>query len=136
MKTADRRGDRGSMSVELVILAPVMMAFIVLVVACGRYVSVSGDIEAASRDAARAASLERTQDAAEAAADGVAAAALEHPERCRPVQLTGDFVAGGTITATVSCDVSYADLGLIGLPGSKQLTASSSAPLDTYRRTG
>lgn len=136
MKTADRHRDRGSMAVELVILAPVMMAFIVLVVACGRYVSVRGDIEAASRDAARAASLERTQDAAESAADGVAAAALEHPERCRSVELTGDFVAGGTITATVTCDVSYSGLGLIGLPGSKRLTASSSAPLDTYRRTG
>jgi Flp pilus assembly protein TadG len=134
VKTADR--ERGSMAVELVILAPVMMAFIILVVACGRYVAVKGDIEAASRDAARAASLERTQDAGEAAADAVAAAALEHPERCEAVALSGDFVAGGTITATVTCDVSYAGLGLIGLPGSKRLTASSSAPLDTYRRTG
>ncbi|GAA2843697.1 TadE family protein [Kribbella solani] len=136
MQTADRRRDRGSMAVELVILAPVMMAFIVLVVACGRYVAVRGDIEAASRDAARAASLERSRDAAERAADGVAAAALEHPERCQAVELTGDFVAGGTITATVTCDVSYEGLGLIGIPGSKRLTASSSAPLDTYRRTG
>jgi Flp pilus assembly protein TadG len=136
VKTADRRRDRGSMSVELVILFPVMIAFTLLVVACGRYVAVLGDIEAASRDAARAASLERTQDAAERAADGVAAGALEHPERCQRVELSGDFVAGGTITATVTCDVSYDGLGLIGIPGSKRLSASSSAPLDTYRRTG
>ena len=140
MKTAEpsaRNGTgRGSMAVELVILAPVIMAFIVLVVACGLYVGVRGDIEAASRDAARAASLERTRETAESAADRVAAAALEHPERCRPVALNGDFVAGGTITVTVTCDVSYSGLGLIGLPGSKRLSASSSAPLDTYRRTG
>jgi Flp pilus assembly protein TadG len=140
VQTADnhhgRNRHRGSMSVELVILFPVMVAFTLLVVACGRYVAVRGDIEAASRDAARAASLERTQDAAERAADGVAAAALEHPERCQRVQLSGDFVAGGTITATVTCDVSYDGLGLIGIPGSKRLSASSSAPLDTYRRTG
>lgn len=140
MKTADRRRghnrDRGSMSVELVILFPVMVAFTLLVVACGRYVAVRGDIEAASRDAARAASLERTQDAAERAADEVAAAALEHPELCQRVELSGAFSAGGTITATVTCDVSYDGLGLIGIPGSKRLSASSSAPLDTYRRTG
>jgi Flp pilus assembly protein TadG len=124
------------MAVEIVLLAPVMMAFIVLVVACGRYVGLRGDIEAASRDAVRAASLERTAGAAESAANDVAAASLRNPELCRPIAMSGDFVAGGTITVTVSCDVSYAGLGLIGLPGSRELSASSSAPLDTYRRTG
>ncbi len=134
METAER--ERGSMAVEMVILAPVMLVFILLVVACGRYVGVRGDIEAASRDAVRAASLERTADAATAAADRVAAIAVEHPERCEPAELTGEFVAGNTITVTVTCDVSYAGLGLLGLPGSKRVSASSSAPLDTYRRTG
>jgi Flp pilus assembly protein TadG len=138
VRTAERRrrNDRGSMAVEIVLLAPVMMAFILLVVACGRYVGLRGDIEAASRDAVRAASLERSASDAEAAANDVAAASLRNPELCEPVQLTGEFVAGGTITVTVKCDVSYAGLGLIGLPGSRQLSASSSAPLDTYRRTG
>lgn len=138
MRTADRRrrDDRGSMAVEIVLLAPVMMAFILLVVACGRYVALRGDIEAASRDAVRAASLERTAGEAEAAAGAVAAASLRNPEQCGPILLTGDFVAGGTITVTVSCTVSYAGLGLIGLPGTKEFSASSSAPLDTYRRTG
>ncbi|MDX6241664.1 MAG: hypothetical protein QOG10_6488 [Kribbellaceae bacterium] len=138
MRTADRRrrGDRGSMAVEIVLLAPVMMAFIVLVVAGGRYVAVRGDIEAVSRDAVRAASLERTAAAAESVADDVAAASLQNPDRCQPVLMSGEFVAGGTITVTITCDVSYAGLGLIGLPGSKRLSASSSAPLDKYRRTG
>jgi Flp pilus assembly protein TadG len=120
------------MAVEMVILAPVMLAFALLVVACGRYVAVRGDVEAASRDAVRAASLERTGSKAAAAADRVAAVAVEHPERCAPAELTGEFVPGSTITVTVTCDVSYAGLGLLGLPGSKRVSASSSAPLDTY----
>ena len=50
-----RRDERGSMAVEVVILAPVLLMFVMLVVAGGRYVGVQGDIEAAARDAARAA---------------------------------------------------------------------------------
>jgi hypothetical protein len=93
------------MAVEMVILAPVMLAFALLV---------------------------HTGSNAAAAADRVAAVAVEHPERCAPAELTGEFVPGNTITVTVTCDVSYAGLGLLGLPGSKRVSASSSAPLDTY----
>jgi Flp pilus assembly protein TadG len=124
------------MAVEIVLLAPVMMAFMMLVVAGGRYVAVRGDIEAASRDAVRAATLERTAGAAQAAAEDTANAALQNAGRCQGAVLSGDFVAGGTITVTISCDVSYDGLGLIGLPGSKTVTISSSAPIDQYRRTG
>lgn len=124
------------MAVEIVLLAPVLMAFMMLVVAGGRYVAVRGDIEAASRDAVRAATLERTEGDARAAAADTAVAALQHPERCGGAALSGAFVSGGTITVTLSCEVSYDGLGLIGLPGSKTVTISSSAPIDLYRRTG
>jgi len=124
------------MAVEIVLLAPVMMAFMMLVVAGGRYVAVRGDIEAASRDAVRAASLERTVGEAQAAATEIAAASLQDAGACQGAELGGDFVSGGMITVTISCDVSYDGLGLIGLPGSKTVTISSSAPIDTYRRTG
>jgi len=124
------------MAVEIVLLAPVMMAFMMLVVAGGRYVAVRGDIEAASRDAVRAASLERTEAAAQAVAVDTAAAQLEDVGRCQNAALSGNFVSGGTITVTVTCEVSYDGLGLIGLPGSKTVTIDSSAPIDLYRRTG
>lgn len=138
MRTTERRrrGERGSMAVEIVLLAPVMMAFMMLVVAGGRYVAVRGDIEAASRDAVRAASLERTAGAGQAAAVDTAIAALQHPDQCQNAALSGNFVSGGTITVTITCEVSYDGLGLIGLPGSKSVTISSSAPIDLYRRTG
>ena len=124
------------MAVEIVLLAPVMMAFMLLVVAGGRYVAVRGDVEAASRDAVRAASLERTEAAARATAVDTADAALQDVGRCQNAALSGNFVSGGTITVTISCEVSYDGLGLIGLPGSKTVTISGSAPIDLYRRTG
>lgn len=128
-----RRSQRGSMAVEVVLMAPVMMAFVVLVVAGGRYVGVRGDIEAAARDAVRAASMAASSDAAIEVANDIAAASLQRPGDCRPAELSGIFAPDETITVTVTCEVSYDGLGLLGLPGSATLTASSSAPVDRYR---
>jgi Flp pilus assembly protein TadG len=135
-RSSRRRTSRGSMAVEVVLLAPVMMAFMMLVVAGGRYVAVRGDIEAASRDAVRAASLERSEAAAAATAVETADAALQDTGRCQNAELGGNFASGGIITVTLTCEVSYDGLGLIGLPGSKTVAITSSAPIDQYRRTG
>ncbi len=129
------RRERGSMAVEVVILTPVLVAFILLVVAFGRYVTARGDVEAVARDAVRAASLERTAGQARAAANAAVAAGLGRGG-CSPAALTGAFVAGGTITVEIECAVPLADLGLVGVPGSVTVTGSSSAPLDVYRRAG
>lgn len=133
-----RRGERGSMAVEIVILAPVMLAFMMLVVAAGRLVAVKGDLEAASRDAARAASLERTSGAAQGRANEVVDASLDkQTTACQGTSLGGtDFVSGGIVRVSLTCQVSYAGLGLLGLPGSITVKAVSTAPIDVYRRTG
>ncbi|MGL5857628.1 MAG: TadE/TadG family type IV pilus assembly protein [Angustibacter sp.] len=128
------------MAIEMVLLAPVLFAFALLVVACGRYVDVRGELQATAREAARAASLERSSGAAQSAASRVAAAQVPARVRCSDVVVEyrpGDPVAGriGLATARLSCRVSYAGLGLIGLPGGADLAASSSAPIDPYRRT-
>jgi hypothetical protein len=131
------------MAVEVVLLTPVLMLFALLVVACGRYVDLRGELEATTRDAARAASLERSGVAARAAATDTVAAELPDRARCTALRLDyrrADRVAPvdpdelGLATARLTCRVSYGDLGLIGLPGSADLSATSSAPLDPYRR--
>ena len=124
------------MAVEVVILAPVMMAFVMLIVACGRYVAVKGDMEATARDAVRAASLERDYGAASSAAGAVVSDSLDPETQCTRSRVTGNFVSGGIVTVRLDCQVSYDGLGLIGLPGSVDVNASSSAPIDLYRRTG
>lgn len=121
------------MAVETVLLAPVLVAFLLLVVALGRYVAVRGEVEAATRDAVRAASLERSAGSAGPVANRTALASLAG-RRCDAVRLSGAFVAGGTVTAHLDCRVSFDQLGLLGLPGSVSVAASSSAPLDLYRR--
>jgi Flp pilus assembly protein TadG len=131
-----RRSDDGMMAVEVVLLTPVMVAFLLLVIAFGRYVAVRGEVEAASRDAVRAASFERTSGAAESSARQTANASLAGRWRCSEVQLSGGFVAGGTITVHLECSVPVSDLGLLGLPGTVTVQGNSSAPLDLYRRTG
>jgi len=134
---ARRRGDRGSMAVEVVLLTPVLLMFTLLVVAGGRYVSVRGDIEAAARDAARAASYERSVSAAQTAAQDAARASLDNGTDCLvppPVVDTGSEPM--IVTVSLDCSVSYDGLGLIGLSGTLPVNAESKAPLDTYRRFG
>jgi len=137
-ETAPRRcraGDElGSMAVEMVLLAPIFIMFGLLVVAAGQLVVVRSDIDAAARDAVRAATYERDQGAALAAARAVASSATSAD--CEPATLSSGFVAGESIKVTLRCDVSLSGLGLIGMPGSLTISGSSSAPLDYYRRTG
>ncbi len=126
------RDQRGSMAVEVVILAPVLMMFALLVVAGGRYVAVQGDIEAAARDAARAASLESTRGAAEQAARSAIAASLDG-SHCT-VGYNAAWEPDGSVRVTLRCQVPYDDLGLLGLPGSVTVEADSQVRLDPYRR--
>lgn len=128
--------DSGSMAVEIVVLVPVMLAMLFLVVAFGRYVSAEGEAQAIARDAVRAASLERDQVSAATAAQQVAAAAVPSSLTCRPATLTGAFAPGAVLNVNLECTVSFDELGFIGLPGTARIEASSSAPLDVYRRNG
>jgi Flp pilus assembly protein TadG len=123
------------MAVEVVILTPVLMMFVMLIVACGRYVAVQGDIQATARDAVRAASLERDYSTAYAAAGEVVRQSLDRDTACSGFTLTG-FAQGGVAQVDLDCTVSYAGLGLIGLPGTVSVDAVSNAPIDVYRRTG
>ena len=92
-------------------------------------------VQAAARDAARAASIERSAGEADAAARRSLAAADTANAQCSGGVDVGGFGRGGTVTATVSCRVELSDLGLVFLPGATTVTASSTAPVDTWRGT-
>ena len=132
---AGGRGDSGSMAVEVVLITPVLVVFMLMVVAFGRLVWVKAQVEAASRDAVRAASIARSPDEARDNALAVANDQLGGRATCRPPSFDGAFAAGGTITVTLTCEVSYSELGLLGIGGGTTVTAESSAPIDLYRRT-
>ena len=128
------------MAIEIVILTPVLIAFTLLVVAGGRFVGRQSDVDSAARDAARAASVERTEGAAVSVALTVVQASLPGTARCAPAEVETNWPPAGSnqtgsVRVTLTCEVSYSGLGLIGLPGSATVKGTSLAPLDQYRRT-
>jgi hypothetical protein len=134
---AGGRGDAGSMAVEVVLITPVLVVFMLMVVAFGRLVWVRGQVEAASRDAARAASLERDLGSATDAAVAVVDDQIGDSADCSGLEFPGtNFEAGGVVNVRLTCNVSYSQLGLLGIGASTTVTAESSAPLDINRRTG
>lgn len=131
LRTVD---ERGSMAVEVVLMTPVLVAFLLLVVAFGRYVAVQGDMEAAARDAAREASLQVSSGAASNAARKVVNDSLDDGTDCTQISVGGAWRPGGEVVVRMHCDISLSGLGLIGLPGSVGIDTESAVPLDPYRR--
>lgn len=135
----NRRDDRGAATTELVLLTPVLIIMLLFVVALGRIASTRQDVDAAARDAARAAANARSPAAART--DGTAAAEASLTEQgitCRDLTVnldTAAFRAGGTVTAAVSCTVDLADLTSLSIPASRTITATFTAPIDQYRGT-
>jgi Flp pilus assembly protein TadG len=127
-------GDAGLSTIEVVVLAPVMMLFILVIVALGLLVDGRGQVDGAARDAARAGSLQR--DEASAMAQAQVAAEADLSGTCGgPVtvrKMSAGFQAGGLFTVEVSCQVR--GLAMLGLDVPTQLTGRSTAPLDPYRR--
>lgn len=133
-------GDRGSMSVEVAILAPAFLLLIALAAVAGRTAIAQNAIDLAAHDAARAASISRSAPQARRAAEAAALDTLQAQGLgCRPtVQVsTGGFAAPlgtpATVEVTVHCTVSFTDLALPGVPGSRPLAASFTSPIDQYR---
>ncbi|MEN8651714.1 TadE/TadG family type IV pilus assembly protein [Streptomyces sp. 21So2-11] len=135
------RRDRGSYAVETAVLAPVMIALLLLMIAFGRVTDAQGAVDSAAHAAARAASLERDAGGAQAQAQTAAARSLQgEGVTCQTSSVVVD-TAGyaldvgveATVTATISCTADLSDIGLPGLPGAKTLTAAWTSPIDTYR---
>src|SRR3954468_20752445 len=103
------KSDRGSASMELVLITPVVLVLLLFVVAGGRLVLARERVDAAARDAARAGTIARSAptaqaDARRAADDRLAEAGVT----CRTLDLNvdvTDFRPGGTVATTISCTV-------------------------------
>jgi Flp pilus assembly protein TadG len=123
--------------VELVILAPLLVALLLFVVFCGRLVTTQLDLNAAAHGAARAASIARAVPAATADAQRTALETLAaRGVTCSQPEVrvnTGGLRPGGVVTVTVLCHVPLSDLALIAVPGTRVVTATSSSPIDVWR---
>jgi Flp pilus assembly protein TadG len=137
------RHHAGSISLELAILLPAFLALALLATLLGRQTVAQTAVDLAAHDAARAASLTRNMTDAKAAARNAAITTLgASSTTCiavtvEPVGTTDPFAVpvgqAASITISVACTISLADLTVLGLPGQRVLTSVFTSPIDVYR---
>ncbi|MEV4717092.1 TadE/TadG family type IV pilus assembly protein [Micromonospora noduli] len=150
-----RTAERGSVSIEVAVLAPAFIALMVLAGVVGRSAVAAEALEAAAHDAARAASISRNSDVAKEEAREAAQKQLDwHGLACAnglDPEFTGKSPGNessfdkafsstvgtnATVTVTISCRVSFKDITLDILPGMESerlISAQFTSPLDRYR---
>lgn len=130
-------GERGSVAVEAAVVAPALVALLLVVVLAGRVTQADGDVRRAAAAAARAASLHRYADGAEVAARDAAEANLATSGvACGHLDTAVDtsaFGAGGAVVVTLRCTSSLHDVAALGVPGQMTFEARSAAVIDRYR---
>jgi len=139
--TRPHTDERGSTSLELAVLTPVLLVLLALTIAVGRVSVAHGAVDQSAADAARAASLARTPaqaqaDASDAAATTLAQQGLSCTQLTVTVDTSGFAVPVGQsaqVSAQVQCVVDLGDLAVPGLPGSLTETALMTSPLDVHR---
>jgi Flp pilus assembly protein TadG len=128
------------MSLEMVIVTPIFIAFLLFLAGAGRMVDAKSQVDGAARDAARAASIARSAGSAQSLAAETAAAGMRGTDWCSggpSVQTdVSNWGPGGRVGVTVTCDVDLGDLAFIGLPGTKRLRGHAIAPVDTFTNRG
>ena len=129
-------GEGGGATVELVVLAPLVVLLVGFVLFAGRLGLASADVRQAAASAARAASLTDTPAAAAAVAHRQVAENLAADGRsCADPSVTVDaqVTAGGRVTVSVVCPLPLGDLAPVGLPGTKVVEARAVEPVDVFR---
>ncbi|MFI7022741.1 TadE/TadG family type IV pilus assembly protein [Micromonospora sp. NPDC049900] len=149
--------SRGSVSIEVAVLAPAFVALMVLGGVAGRTAMASEALEAAAHDAARAASISRDATSARDAARDAARRQLDWRRvscsRLPEVEFSGSVDGRSTtfdeafrssvgqdaaVTVEITCLVSYQDIKISALrmPDGNRVTVSFTSPLDRYRSRG
>jgi Flp pilus assembly protein TadG len=126
------RGELGSLTVELVVLTPVLFALGLAALAFGRVSEARQQVVEASRAGAEAAAVLPNTGSAQWGAAATAAVGI-HSQIDTD---TSHFYPGGYVTVTVACQVDLSGVSIPGIPSSTTVTASATAPIDPYRAIG
>jgi Flp pilus assembly protein TadG len=133
--------DRGALSIEYVIVAPMILALFALIYAMGLVAQVGGVLDAGTRDAARAASLANTYDQASNAATSLIKDELGNssPSCLATLKVevlpAGRFDPGETLTVRATCRYDLHDK-ISGLPGAVTVTSQFASMIDPNRSLG
>jgi Flp pilus assembly protein TadG len=141
--------DRGSMAVEMVIAAPALALLMLLIGAGGQWIDLAGQVGAAARDAARAASVARTLAEANSGAQAAVQADLGNVQcvggatvLVQPIG--GSFADTGEgeqaapdVKVVVTCVANLSAFHAIFLSVDQTFSDTATVPLDPFmERTG
>ena len=143
-----RRDEAGTSSLELVIVAPFVLALLMLIFVFARYAQAENLVDQSSRDAARAATAQNVRaDVPKIARDVVADAMRDAPSSCRDsarvtsIKMTSgafglpdpnDPTAIDSVSVTVACTLDLSDLTALPMK-SVTIKRTFTSPLDRYR---
>jgi Flp pilus assembly protein TadG len=140
--------DEGSLTVELVVLTPVLFAMALMILIFGRVSESHQQVDSAAAAGAEAAAVLPDPTSAQTGASIEAAIDVSgQADTCLGSQVStdvshfypGGYVGvdqGGYVTVTVRCQVGLADISVLGMPTSVVAQASATAPIDPYRSAG
>ncbi|WP_067430755.1 TadE family protein [Nocardioides jensenii] len=136
-----QRGDRGSASIEAAIAVPAFGLFVGLIIFGGRTAITQQSVESAASDAARSASILRTDSEAKSAAQKAASISLNNQGiNCLRIdvdvdtqQFSRNVGTPARVEVTVTCLLDLGDLSVPGVPGTRTISATMTSPLDTWR---
>lgn len=125
------------MAVEVLLIVPLLMAFVLMVVAAGDYVEARSQVSDSAYDAARAAVTENNLTAAETQATVAAQNSLTNRgTSCvtMTVSFAGtNFAPGGTVEVTVACTADLSAVVGFGIPGRHTFHATAIVPIEQWR---
>lgn len=131
-------GDRGVSPATVVVLTPLFLVLLMFIVFAGRIATTRQDVLSASRDAARSAAVMSPSAAHGAGVNAAHATLADRGVSCSggmDIDVNvGAMQPGGQVVATVTCTVAGADLLPFWAPGSKTISETSFAAVDTYRQ--
>lgn len=142
-----RRPEPGSVSLELVILAPILITLMLLMFTFGVYADTESLVDQAARDGVRAATQSRSEsEAGERISDIVASTMSEASTPCIDGPAISWTTSDGEFKATspmsrepmnmvqvsVSCTIDLGDAVFLPV-GRKTITSTFVSPLDTFR---
>lgn len=135
-----RKAEAGSASTELVLLTPLLVAILGCAFFAGRLVLARQAVDDAARTALQSAiTASDGANAKNLAALTVGSVLGPDGGLCSSSATAtdiADFVPGGTVIVTVTCQVAFARLAFAGVPGSITVQATRGGDLEPYREIG
>jgi Flp pilus assembly protein TadG len=129
--------ETGSVVLETVLLAPVLILILAAVIGGARVTLAHQRVDSAAAQAARAASTAASPGMATMVARQAALAALSTGgQDCTRMSVwvdLGDFRPGGSVSVRVACTAELGS-GVPGLSGRRTISASGSEAIDTFRQ--